>query len=72
MANETVLLQHLLLEIADRTASQQDADAIRLAADTLDEQQLRIEESERQVEHHAQVAWGRLSEEEKDEAIRMG
>jgi hypothetical protein len=37
MAYETVPLQQLLREIADRTASEQDADAIRLAADTLDE-----------------------------------
>jgi len=36
MAYETVPLQQLLREIADRTASEQDADAIRLAADTLD------------------------------------
>lgn len=37
MAYETVSLQRLLREIADRTANEQDADAIRLAADTLDE-----------------------------------
>ena len=36
MAYETVPLQQLLREIASRTASEQDADAIRLAADTLD------------------------------------
>jgi hypothetical protein len=36
---ETVPLQQLLREIAGRTASEEDADAIRLAADTLDEQQ---------------------------------
>jgi len=36
MAYETVPLQQLLREIAARTASEQDADAIRLAADTLD------------------------------------
>ncbi len=36
MAYETVSLQQLLREIAGRTASEQDADAIRLAADTLD------------------------------------
>jgi hypothetical protein len=36
MAYETVKLQQLLREIAGRTASQHDADAIRLAADTLD------------------------------------
>ena len=37
MAYETVSLQQLLREIADRTASEEDSDAIRLAADTLDE-----------------------------------
>jgi hypothetical protein len=37
MAYETVPLQQLLREIASRTASEQDADAIRMAADTLDE-----------------------------------
>ena len=37
MAYETVPLQQLLREIAARTASEQDADAIRLAADTLDD-----------------------------------
>ena len=37
MAYETVPLQRLLREIAERTANEQDADAIRLAADTLDE-----------------------------------
>ncbi|GDX97073.1 hypothetical protein LBMAG47_27380 [Planctomycetia bacterium] len=36
MAYETVSLQQILREIAGRTASEQDADAIRLAADTLD------------------------------------
>jgi hypothetical protein len=36
MAYETVPLQQLLREIASRTASEQDADAIRLAADALD------------------------------------
>jgi hypothetical protein len=36
MTYETVPLQQLLREIADRTASPGDADAIRLAADTLD------------------------------------
>lgn len=36
MDYETVPLQQLLREIADRTVSEQDADAIRLAADTLD------------------------------------
>lgn len=36
MAYETVTLQKLLREIAGRTSSNQDADAIRLAADTLD------------------------------------
>lgn len=32
----------------------------------------RIEELEREVEHRGQVAWNRLSETEKDAAIRMG
>lgn len=32
----------------------------------------RIEELEREVEHRGQVAWNRLSEAEKDAAIRMG
>jgi hypothetical protein len=36
MTYETVPLQQLLREIAERTASPEDADAIRLAADTLD------------------------------------
>jgi len=36
MAYETVKLQQLLREIAGRTASQHDADAMNLAADTLD------------------------------------
>lgn len=36
MAYETVELQQILREIADRTTSEQDADAIRLAADALD------------------------------------
>ncbi len=36
MAYETVTLQKLLREIAGRTSSKQDADAIRMAADTLD------------------------------------
>jgi len=35
MAYETVELQQLLLEVAGRTSDDQDADAIRLAADTL-------------------------------------
>jgi hypothetical protein len=39
VAYETIPLQQLLREIAGRTASEEDADAIRLAADTLDEQQ---------------------------------
>jgi hypothetical protein len=37
MEYETVLLQELLREIAGRTAIEQDADAIRLAAETLDD-----------------------------------
>ena len=37
MEYETVPLQQLLREIAGRTANEQDVDAIRLAADTLDE-----------------------------------
>ncbi len=37
MEYETVPLQQLLREIAGRTASEEDADAIRLAADTLDD-----------------------------------
>jgi hypothetical protein len=61
-----------LREIAARTASEQDADAIRLAADMLDEQQQRIEELKSEAEHHAQVAWSRLSDEAKDAAMRMG
>jgi hypothetical protein len=32
----------------------------------------RIEELEREVEHRGQIAWNRLSEAEKDAAIRMG
>lgn len=32
----------------------------------------RIQELEREVEHQGQVAWNRLSEAEKDAAIRMG
>jgi hypothetical protein len=61
-----------LREIAARTASEQDADAIRLAADTLDDHQTRIEGLQREAEHHAQVAWSRLPDEAKDAAMRMG
>lgn len=32
----------------------------------------RIEELQREAEHNSQVAWNRLSEAEKDAAIRMG
>ena len=32
----------------------------------------RIQELEREVEHQGQVAWNRLSDDEKDAAIRMG
>jgi hypothetical protein len=43
--------------------------ALRTEVATLE---ARIEELEREVEHRGQIAWNRLSEAEKDAAIRMG
>jgi hypothetical protein len=43
--------------------------ALRAEVGTLE---ARLEELEREVEHRGQIAWNRLSEAEKDAAIRMG
>jgi hypothetical protein len=43
--------------------------ALRAEVGTLE---ARLEELEREVEPHGQIAWNRLSEAEKDAAIRMG
>lgn len=42
------------------------------AIEEADELRARVEELEREVEHRSQLAWNRLSDAEKDAAIRMG
>jgi hypothetical protein len=60
MAYETVPLQQRLREIASRTASEQDADAIRLAADTLDERGISGEIIEMDYSEEIGVYFGSL------------
>ena len=79
-----VLLDHLECRVcsaqgpyssySDDGEKEEPANAIELWNDRREVAALeaRIEELEREVEHRGQIAWNRLSDAEKDAAIRMG